>query len=81
MALSCEQAVKTLLKGEREREVRSAGKGSKGDRCYAWAWIATASPLDQSSIEAVILEGVRCSRYLSADETKVVHRPKLPSPH
>ncbi len=25
-------------------EVRSAGKGSKGERWYAWAWLATGSP-------------------------------------
>jgi hypothetical protein len=45
--LSCDQAVKTLLQGlkhKRRWEIRSAGKGSKGDRWYAWAWIATASP-------------------------------------
>ena len=32
------------LKEERRWEARSAGKGSKGDRWYAWAWIGTASP-------------------------------------
>ncbi|GLZ37871.1 transposase [Actinokineospora sp. NBRC 105648] len=42
--LSAAEAVKTLLKHERQWEIRSAGKGSKGDRWYAWAWIATASP-------------------------------------
>ena len=42
--LACAQAVKTLLKGRRAWEVRSAGPGSKGQRWYAWAWIAAASP-------------------------------------
>ena len=42
--MTCKEAVKKLLKGKRGREVRSAGRGSKGDRWYAWAWIATASP-------------------------------------
>jgi SRSO17 transposase len=42
--MPCVQAVKTLLKHKRSWEIRSAGKGSKGDRWYAWAWIATASP-------------------------------------
>ena len=42
--LTCAQAVKTLLKGRRAWEVRSAGPGSKGQRWYAWAWIAAASP-------------------------------------
>src|SRR5262249_17291314 len=33
-----------LLAGTRQGEVRSAGKGSKGERWYAWSWLATASP-------------------------------------
>jgi len=41
---ACAEAVKRLVKGKRGWEVRSAGKGSKGQRWYAWAWIATASP-------------------------------------
>ena len=35
--MSCADAVKTLLKDKRRREVRSAGKGSEGERWYAWA--------------------------------------------
>jgi SRSO17 transposase len=42
--LTCADAVKQLVKGKRRWQVRSAGKGSKGDRWYAWAWIGTASP-------------------------------------
>ena len=42
--MTCADAVKKLVKGKRRWEVRSAGKGSKGERWYAWAWIATASP-------------------------------------
>jgi SRSO17 transposase len=41
--LTCEDAVRKLLKGKRRWEVRSAGKGSKGQRWYAWAWIGTGS--------------------------------------
>ncbi|HET7246331.1 MAG TPA: hypothetical protein VFJ07_15980 [Streptosporangiaceae bacterium] len=43
MKLTCAQALQQLVAG-RQWEVRSAGKGSKGDRWYAWALIATASP-------------------------------------
>jgi SRSO17 transposase len=43
MKVTCADAVKALLKDTRRWEVRSAGKGSKGDRWYAWAWLATAS--------------------------------------
>jgi SRSO17 transposase len=42
-AVTCAQAVKTLLKDRRSWEVRSAGQGSKGQRWYAWAVIAAAS--------------------------------------
>jgi SRSO17 transposase len=42
--LTCAEAVRALLKHKRRWEVRSAGHGSKGDRWYAWAWLATASP-------------------------------------
>jgi SRSO17 transposase len=42
--LTCAEAVRWLVKDRRRWEVRSAAKGSKGERWYAWAWIATASP-------------------------------------
>jgi SRSO17 transposase len=42
--MTCADAVKKLLRGKRGWEVRSAAKGSKGERWYAWAWIGTASP-------------------------------------
>lgn len=41
--LTCEQAVAKYLKQKRKWTIRSAGDGSKGERTYAWAWIATAS--------------------------------------
>jgi SRSO17 transposase len=43
-ALTCAQAVTRLLKDARRWEIRSAGGGSKGQRWYAWALLATASP-------------------------------------
>ncbi len=41
--LTCADAASQLA-GKRQPEVRSAGKGSKGARWYAWSWLATASP-------------------------------------
>ena len=41
--LTCADAA-SLLAGTQQGEVRSAGKGSKGERWYAWSWLATASP-------------------------------------
>ena len=42
VTITCKQAA-TRLSGQRGWEVRSAGTGSKGQRWYAWAWLATAS--------------------------------------
>jgi SRSO17 transposase len=42
--LTCKQAAATLAGAGRGWEVRSAGHGTKGQRWYAWAWLATASP-------------------------------------
>ena len=41
--LTCADAAAMLLARKRP-EVRSAGKGSKGGRWYAWSWLATVSP-------------------------------------
>ena len=42
--LNCKDAVKKYLASNRRWTICSAGTGSKGERDYAWAWIATASP-------------------------------------
>ncbi len=42
--VTCAEPVKKLLKGRRGREVRPAGRGPKGGRWYAGAWLAAASP-------------------------------------
>src|SRR5579859_5132179 len=41
--LTCADAAARLLAGG-HREVRSAGTGARGQRWYAWSWLATASP-------------------------------------
>jgi SRSO17 transposase len=41
---SCAGVVTTHLRARRRWIIASAGTGSKGERDYAWAWIATASP-------------------------------------
>ena len=41
--LTCAGAA-SMLAARKWPEVRSAGKGSKGGRWYAWSWLATASP-------------------------------------
>ena len=42
VTLTCQQAA-ARLPGRPGWEIRSAGTGSKGQRWYAWAWLATAS--------------------------------------
>jgi SRSO17 transposase len=42
--LTCADAASQVA-AKRWPEVRSAGRGSKGQRWYAWSWLATASPL------------------------------------
>jgi SRSO17 transposase len=44
ITLTCKQAAARLLAGDRHWEIRSAGKGAKGARWYAWSWTATVSP-------------------------------------
>jgi SRSO17 transposase len=44
ITLTCAQAVRRLCAADRHWEVRSAGKGSKGERWYAWAQAGTSSP-------------------------------------
>ena len=41
--MTCADAVKKLLKASRPGGPLRR-QGSKGDRWYAWAWIATSSP-------------------------------------
>jgi len=41
--LTCAQAATQLL-ARKHPEVRSAGNGSKGQRWYAWSWLAATSP-------------------------------------
>ena len=47
--LTCAQAISRLLAHQRRWEVRSAGHGSKGQRWYAWAWLATRPAHDGST--------------------------------
>ena len=74
---SCEQAVKTLLKRKRQWEIRSAGKGSKGDRWYAWAWIATASPRHYLLIRKHLRTGELAFHYCYVPEGHLLTKARL----
>jgi SRSO17 transposase len=61
--LTCKQAAARLLASGRSWETRSAGKGSKGARWYAWAWLATASPRHHLLIRRHLATGELAFHY------------------
>jgi len=77
MKLTCAQAVKKLLTNRRRWEVRSAGKGSKGQRWYAWAWIATASPRHCLLIRRHLKTGELAFHYCHVPEGQLLTKTRL----
>jgi SRSO17 transposase len=67
-AVTCAQAVKTLLKDKRSWEVRSAGNGSKGQRWYAWAWLGTGSGEHSLLVRRHLKTGELAFHYCYAPE-------------
>jgi SRSO17 transposase len=66
--LTCAEAVTRLL-GRRDCwEIRSAGKGSKGSRWYAWAWLGTASPRHHLLIRRHLRTGELAFHYCHVPE-------------
>jgi len=74
---TCAQAVRRLVKDSRRWEVRSAGKGSKGERWYAWAWIATASPRCHLLIRRHLRTGELAFHYCYVPEGQVLAKARL----
>jgi SRSO17 transposase len=77
MVLSCAQATKTLLKHKRQWEIRSAGKGSKGDRWYAWVWIGTASPRHYLLIRKHLRTNELAFHYCFVPEGQLLTKARL----
>jgi hypothetical protein len=75
--LSCKQAATALLASARCWEVRSAGKGSKGNRWYAWAWLATTSSRHYLLIRRHRLTGELAFCYCHVPEGQVVSLSRL----
>ena len=61
-----------LLKHQRRWEVRSAGNGSKGERWYAWAWIATASPRHHLLVRRHLKTGELAFHYCFVPEGQLL---------
>jgi SRSO17 transposase len=79
---TCAGAVSGLLTGKRAKdkrlwEVRSAGKGSKGDRWYAWAWLGTASPRHHLLIRRHLKTGDLAFCYCYVPEGQLVTKTRL----
>ena len=75
--MTCADAVKKLLKGKHGWEVRSAGKGSKGDRWYAWAWIGTASPRRSLLVRRHLKTGELAFHYCYVPEGQLASKARL----
>ena len=75
--LTCADAAKKLLKGKRAWEVRSAGKGSKGERWYAWAWLATASSRHSLLVRRHLKTGELAFHYCYVPEGQAASKARL----
>jgi SRSO17 transposase len=74
---TCSEAVSKLLKRRKAWEVRSAGKGSKGERWYAWAWLATASPRHSLLIRRHLKTGELAFHYCFVPPGQAASKARL----
>jgi SRSO17 transposase len=75
--MTCAKAVKTLLRAKSSWEVRSAGRGSKGQRWYAWAWLATASPRHSLLVRRHLRTGELAFHYCYVPEGQLLAKTRL----
>jgi SRSO17 transposase len=75
--LTCAEAVKKLLRRKRDWEVRSAGQGSKGERWYAWAWLATASPRHSLLVRRHLKTGELAFHYCHIPAGQLASKARL----
>jgi SRSO17 transposase len=75
--MSCADAVNKLLKAKKAWEVRSVGQGSKGERWYAWAWLATASPGHSLLVRRHLRTGELAFHYCHVPEGQAASKARL----
>jgi SRSO17 transposase len=75
--MTCADAVKKLMKRKKDWEVRSAGKGSKGERWYAWAWLATASPRHSLLVRRHLKTGELAFHYCCVPDGQSASKARL----
>ena len=66
-----------MLKHKRRWEVRSAGSGSKGERWYAWAWLATASARHHLLIRRHLTTGELAFHYCFVPDGQILTKTRL----
>jgi SRSO17 transposase len=74
--LTCADTAAMLL-ARKHPEVRSAGKGSKGGRWYAWSWLATASPCHCLLIRRHLKTGELAFHYCFVPESQPLTLTRL----
>jgi SRSO17 transposase len=77
VTLTCADAAKKLLKRKKDWDVRSAGQGSKGERWYAWAWLATASPRHSLLVRRHLKTGELAFHYCFVTQGQLASKTQL----
>jgi len=75
--LTCKQAATELAACRRSWEIRSAGKGAKGARWYAWAWLGTISPRHHLLIRRHLATGELAFHYCHVPEGQPLSLSRL----
>jgi SRSO17 transposase len=77
ITMTCADAVRKLLKNNKAWEAGSAGKGSKGERWYAWAWLATASARHSLLIRRHLKTGELAFHYCFVPAGRAASKARL----
>jgi SRSO17 transposase len=77
VTMTCAEAVTALLKHKRCWEVRSAGSGSKGQRWYAWTWLATAPARHHLLIRRHLKTGELAFHYCYVPKGQILTKTRL----
>jgi SRSO17 transposase len=77
ITMTCADAVKKLLKNKKAWEVGSAGTRSKGERWYAWAWLAVASPPHSVLVRRHLKTGDLAFHYCFVPEGQAAPKARL----
>jgi SRSO17 transposase len=76
-AMTCAKVAAKHLKQKRKWTIRSAGSGSKGERTYAWAWVATADSTLYLLIRKHRTTGELAFHYCHVPEGQPATLPRL----